>query len=249
MSAIIIMKQIKYGEIFMRILLVEDDKELCEAIKLQLEQAGYETDCCGQGQEAFYYASEYPYDVIILDRMLPQMDGLSVLGRLRKMGSTTPVIITTALDGIHDRIDGLDAGADDYLVKPYAPEELLARIRAVTRRPGRLEQGRTRTFGAMSLDPVKRELTGPSGTVQLSKREAALMEYFIRNAGQVLPRSMILSYVWGPESEVEEGNLDNYVYFLRRRLKSIGTSAQIKTVHGIGYRMEDTGIKTEGHYD
>lgn len=116
----------------MRILLVEDDKELCDAIKLQLERAGYETDCCGQGQEAFYYASEYPYDVIILDRMLPQMDGLGVLGGLRRMNITTPVIITTALDGINDRIDGLDAGADDYLVKPYAVEELLARIRALT---------------------------------------------------------------------------------------------------------------------
>ena len=101
----------------MRILLVEDDKELCGTIKLQLEQDGYETDCCGQGQEAFYYASEYPYDVIILDRMLPQMDGLSVLQGLRRMGITTPVIITTALDGVNDRIDGLDAGADDYLVK------------------------------------------------------------------------------------------------------------------------------------
>lgn len=233
----------------MRILLVEDDKELCEAVKLQLEQAGYETDCCGQGQEAFYYAAEYPYDVVILDRMLPQMDGLSVLGGLRRMGNTTPVIITTALDGINDRIDGLDAGADDYLVKPYAPEELLARIRAVTRRPGRLEQGRTRTFSTISLDPEKRELTGPSDMVRLSKRESALMEYFIRNAGQVLPRSMILSYVWGPESEVEEGNLDNYIYFLRRRLRSIGTTAQIKTVHGIGYRLEDTILKTEAPYD
>lgn len=136
-----------------------------------------------------------------------------------------------------------------YLVKPYAPEELLARIRAVTRRPGRLEQGRTRTFSTISLDPEKRELTGPSDMVRLSKRESALMEYFIRNAGQVLPRSMILSYVWGPESEVEEGNLDNYIYFLRRRLRSIGTTAQIKTVHGIGYRLEDTILKTEAPYD
>lgn len=225
----------------MRILLVEDDKELCEAIKVQLEQAGYETDCCGQGQEAFYYAAEYPYDVIILDRMLPQMDGLSVLTGLRRMEVTTPVIITTALNGINDRIDGLDAGADDYLVKPYAPEELLARIRAVTRRPGRLEQNRTKTFSNISLDPEKRELTGPAGTVQLSKRESSLMEYLIRNASQVLPRGLILSYIWGPDSEVEEGNLDNYIYFLRRRLKSIGTGAQIKTIHGIGYRLENGG--------
>ena len=182
----------------MRILLVEDDKELCDAIKLQLERAGYETDCCGQGQEAFYYAAEYPYDVIILDRMLPHMDGLSVLGGLRRMNIATPVIITTALDGINDRIDGLDAGADDYLVKP-------------------------------------------EGTLQPNKRESALMEYLIRNAGQVLPSGLILSYIWGPDSDVEEGNLDNYIYFLRRRLKSIGALPQIKTVHGIGYRLENGG--------
>ncbi len=222
----------------MRILLIEDDGELCDAIKLKLEQAGYETDCCGQGQEAFYYASEYPYDAIILDRMLPQMDGLSILNGLRKMNIATPVIITTALDGINDRIHGLDAGADDYLVKPYAPEELLARIRAITRRPGKLEQTQCRTFSNISLDPAKRELTGPGGTVRLSRREAALMEYLIRNAGQVLPRGMILSYIWGPDSDVEDGNLDNYIYFLRRRLKSTGALAQIKTIHGMGYRLE-----------
>ena len=225
----------------MRILLVEDDRELSGTIKLQLEQAGYETDCCGQGQEALYYASEYPYDVIILDRMLPQMDGLSVLQGLRRMDITTPVIITTALDGVNDRIDGLDAGADDYLVKPYAAGELLARIRAVTRRPGRLEQGRAKTFSNITMDTDRRELAGPSGTVSLSRREAALMEYLMRNAGQVLPRGLILSYIWGPDSEVEDGNLDNYIYFLRRRLKAVGTAAQIKTVHGIGYRLEDGG--------
>ena len=225
----------------MRILLVEDDKELCGTIKLQLEQEGYETDCCGQGQEAFYYASEYPYDVIILDRMLPQMDGLSVLQGLRRMGITTPVFITTALDGVNDRIDGLDAGADDYLVKPYASGELLARIRAVARRPGRLEQGSAKTFSNITMDTDRRELTGPCGTVSLSRREAALLEYLIRNAGQVLPRGLILSYIWGPDSEVEDGNLDNYIYFLRRRLKAIGTCVQIKTVHGIGYRLESGG--------
>lgn len=225
----------------MRILLVEDDKELCEAIKLQLEKAGYETDCCGSGQEAFYYAAEFPYDVILLDRMLPQMDGLSVLNGLRRMGVATPVIITTALDGINDRIDGLDAGADDYLVKPYAPGELLARIRAVTRRPGKLEPTRAKAYSNISLDPEKRELTGPSGMVQLSKRESTLMEYLIRNAGQILTRGMILSYIWGPDSEVEEGNLDNYVYFLRRRLKSVNGAVQIKTIHGTGYRLEAGG--------
>ena len=223
----------------MRILLVEDDKELCDAIKLQLERAGYETDCCGQGQEAFYYASEYPYDVIILDRMLPQMDGLSVLQGLRRMGITTPVIITTALDGVNDRIDGLDAGADDYLVKPFAFEELAARIRSIGRRPRRMEEGRKLSFDDISYSPEELRLDGPDGSCSLSRREAALLEAFLRNSGQSLSRQLLLCRVWGPDTDVEEGNLDNYIYFLRRRLKSVGSRIQLKTVRGIGYRMED----------
>lgn len=226
----------------MRILLVEDDKELCDAIQIQLEQAGYQTDTCGQGKEAFYYASEYPYDVIILDRMLPQMDGISILQGLRRMNVSTPVIITTALDGVSDRIDGLDAGADDYLVKPYAIGELLARIRALTRRPVEFRQSQLITCRSVTLDKDKRELSGPGGTVQLSKREGALIEYFLRSPGQILTRDLLLSYVWGPNSDVEDGNLDNYIYFLRRRLKSIHAGIQIKTVHGLGYRLESGGV-------
>ena len=126
-------------------------------------------------------------------------------------------------------------------MKPYAAGELLARIRALTRRPGNFRQSPSAACSNISLDPEKRELTGPLGTLQLSKRESALMEYLIRNTGQVLPRGLILSYIWGPDSDVEEGNLDNYIYFLRRRLKSIGALPQIKTVHGIGYRLEIGG--------
>ncbi|MBS6955652.1 MAG: response regulator transcription factor [Enterocloster asparagiformis] len=223
----------------MKILLVEDDRDLCNTVKLQLEHAGYQTDVCSSGQEAFFYANQYPYDVIVLDRMLPQIDGLTILQGLRRRQITTPVIITTALDGVNDRIDGLDAGADDYLVKPYAVGELLARIRAVTRRPGNLNTGAGKCFADIRLDPDRRELSGAGGTVRLSKRESALMEYLIRNAGQILPREMIITYVWGVDSEVEDGNLDNYIYFLRRRLKSVNASAQIRTVHGTGYRLEE----------
>ncbi len=223
----------------MKILLVEDDRDLCNTVKLQLVHAGYQTVVCSSGQEAFFYANQYPYDVIVLDRMLPQIDGLTILQGLRRRQITTPVIITTALDGVNDRIDGLDAGADDYLVKPYAVGELLARIRAVTRRPGNLNTGAGKCFADIRLDPDRRELSGAGGTVRLSKRESALMEYLIRNAGQILPREMIITYVWGVDSEVEDGNLDNYIYFLRRRLKSVNASAQIRTVHGTGYRLED----------
>ena len=143
----------------MRILLVEDDKVLCSTVAMQLEQAGYQVDQCCRGDDALYYATEYPYDVIILDRMLPSLDGLSLLQAIRQKSIMTPVIITTALDGLGDRIDGLDAGADDYLVKPFAVEELLARIRAVTRRPGRTADTASLAVGNLSLDAVKHELT------------------------------------------------------------------------------------------
>ena len=183
----------------MRILLVEDDKILCSTVAMQLEQAGYQVDQCYRGDDALYYATEYPYDVLILDRMLPSLDGLSLLQAIRQKSVMTPVIITTALDGVGDRIDGLDAGADDYLVKPFAVEELLARIRAVTRRPGRTADTTTLTFGSLSLDAVKHELTregAASETVTLSGRESSLLEYLMRNAGRTLPRNAILSYVW-----------------------------------------------------
>lgn len=227
----------------MRILLVEDDKTLCDTIGVQLEQAGYQVDLCYRGDDALCYATEYPYDVLILDRMLPGLNGLSLLQTVRQKGIPVPVIITTALDGLHDRIDGLDAGADDYLVKPFAVEELLARIRAVTRRQGRTLETSRLIFSNLCLDTVKHELSmtdGNSFPTTLSGRESALLEYLMRNAGQTLPRSLILSYVWGPDSEVEEGNLDNYIYFLRRRLKAVHGAVKIKTVHGVGYRLEES---------
>ena len=202
----------------MKILLVEDDRDLCNTVKLQLERAGYETDVCYQGQDALFYANQYPYDVIVLDRMLPQVDGLTILQGLRRKQIATPVIITTALDGVNDRIDGLDAGADDYLVKPYAVGELLARIRAVTRRPGNFHAGAEKCFADIRLEADRRELSG---------------------AGQILPREIILTYIWGVDAEVEDGNLDNYIYFLRRRLRSVGASAQIVTIHGTGYQLKE----------
>lgn len=223
----------------MRILLVEDDFDLCQNISLSLNQAGYETDQCHTGSDGLYYAANQTYDVIILDRMLPELDGVTLLTALRKRGIQTPVILATALDGLHDRIDGLDAGADDYIVKPYDVEELMARIRAVTRRPGKLKLTPTLSFAGIQLDPEQHELRYESSTSTLSKKESALLEYFLRNTNQTLPRQVILSYIWGSDSEVEEGNLDNYIYFLRRRLKSLGAPVKLTTVHGVGYRLEE----------
>lgn len=223
----------------MRILIIEDDSALCEALSIQLKSVGYETDCCLSGEDALYYALQNSYDIILLDRMLPVMDGLSLLHAIRKQDIHTPVIMMTAMAGISDRIEGLDGGADDYLVKPFDTRELMARIRALARRPGTLQAVNELSFCDLTLDVTRQELVCNNHTISLSKRETALFEYLIRNKNQILSRPMLLSHIWGPDSEVENGNLDNYIHFARKRLKSLGSTVQIKTIHGIGYRMED----------
>lgn len=230
----------------MRILIIEDDQDLSHLMSLSLTRSGYETDVCHTGSDGLFYARNQVYDAIILDRMLPEIDGLTVLEALRRQKIHTPVILATALDGLHDRIRGLDAGADDYLVKPFAIEELMARIRAVTRRPGNLQLSCTITAFELQLDTASHQLRYADSVLTLSKKESALLGYFMKNPGQTLPRSMIISYVWGSSCDVEEGNLDNYIYFLRRRLKSLNVPVKLITVHGVGYRMEaDSEICTE----
>lgn len=222
----------------MRILIIEDDQDLCQLICLALREAGYETDTCHTGSDGLFYAKSQVYDAIILDRMLPEIDGLTVLEALRRHKVQTPVILATALNSLPDRIHGLDAGADDYLVKPFAIEELLARIRAVTRRPGNLQTTSDLIFSGLRLNSFNHQLSYSQTVLTLSKKESALLSYFMKNPNQTLPRSMILSYVWGSASDVEEGNLDNYVYFLRRRLKTLKAPVKLTTVHGVGYRLE-----------
>ena len=223
----------------LRILLVEDDQDLCTAVKAHLLKEGYEVDPCGNGADAMDLALTQAYDLILLDRMLPERDGLSVVSALRRRGSTTPVLMMTAMNDIHDRVDGLDAGADDYLVKPFAIEEMLARIRALGRRPAQWESTYIIDYGDLSLDMEKHMITGPLGTRPISKREAQLFEILMRNPGQVLPRPLLLSRVWGPNAPVEDGNLDNYILFLRRRIQSVGSSVRIKTLRGVGYSLVD----------
>ncbi len=222
----------------MRVLMIEDDKELCEAVAVHLKKEGYALDICHDGMEVPYYLSGFTHDVIILDRMLPGVDGLSILERIRSQGNTTPVIMVTAMNGLNDRIDGLDGGADDYLVKPFMVKELQARIRALLRRPRKIEDQDVLTFGTLSFHRTTYTLISETQTITLSKREGALLEYFLMNRDQILTRDQILSRVWGRDSFVEDGNIDNYIYFLRRRLRALGSDAVIKTVHGIGYRLE-----------
>lgn len=223
----------------MRILLVEDDKNLNQTLHYSLRQEGFEVDSCYDGEEALYYIEDTPYDLILLDRMLPFLDGLSVLKKIRAAGIHTPVILLTALGELDDKIAGLDSGADDYLVKPFHFDELSARIRSILRRPTKLVPLGSLLFSDLTFFPESLTLTGPVDRCTLSRREGALLETFLRNANVSLSRARLLTHVWGPDSDVEDGNLDNYIYFLRRRLRSVGSAAQIVTVRGVGYRLED----------
>ncbi len=222
----------------MRILMVEDDPGLCEAVSFQLEQKGVTVDVCQDGEDGLHWARQQAYDLILLDRMLPGLDGLSVLRSLRQEGIVTPVVLVTALGEVSQRVEGLDAGADDYLVKPFAAEELMARIRAMSRRPRQWESSQIIRLGDVVFDREQKTLEKEGQSCTLSRRESELMEMLLKNPSQILPRGLLLSRVWGPEAEVEEGNLDNYIHFLRRRLRSVGSTLEIRTVRGVGYQLE-----------
>ena len=222
----------------MKILLIEDDIDLSETMKFQLEKEGFQTELCHDGEEGLYLLMEQEHDLVILDRMLPGMDGVTVLKKARQVGVATPVIFLTALGELTDRVIGLDCGADDYLVKPFAYPELFARIRCLLRRPGRWNEENLLKIGDISFDPEINSLKCGKKECTLSTREGRLLEVFVRNPGQVLPRAVLLNKVWGLESDVEEGNLDNYIHFLRRRLRSVGSQTSLKTVRGVGYTLE-----------
>ena len=222
----------------MRILIVEDDAELCAAVKFHLEQEGYTVDTCLNGEDGLYFIKQEAYDLILLDRLLPERNGMEVLSRTRNLGITAPIIIITALDAIGDRIAGLDAGADDYIVKPFDINELIARIRAVSRRAPQWESTQNIIQNDIELDLMRCILKGPSNKCTLSKKESELLEIFMRNQGRIMPRDLLLSRVWGPDAPVEDGNLDNYVHFLRKRLKFVGSMLFIKTSRSIGYSLE-----------
>lgn len=230
--------KLNLGELYMRILMIEDDQSLCESVKFQLEKQGFTVDVCHDGEEGLFLIKEAAHDLILLDRMLPSLDGIRILKKARADGVRTPVIMLTALGELSDRVQGLNTGADDYIVKPFAFEELLARVRSALRRPGSYTNETLCTFGDISYDIVQNVLSCGGDACSLSRREGALLELFLRNPNQTLPRLLIISRVWGPDAEVEEGNLDNYIYFLRRRLKSVHSDLSIKAVRGVGYRLE-----------
>ena len=223
----------------MRILIIEDDASLAELMSYALETEGYSADICHDGAEGLLLALQSLHDLILLDRMLPTLPGESVLKRMRKSKITTPVIILTALGELSDKISILDLGADDYLVKPFDLGELFARIRSVLRRSLDYSDPFLIQFSDLRFCEKESKLIHKDRTLLLPPKEAALLAYFFRNPNQTLTRMQIIGNVWGPDAEIEDGNLDNYIYLLRKKLNTLPTNAQIKTVHRQGYCLTE----------
>lgn len=223
----------------MRILLIEDHEKLRESLKFQLAKEGFLVDSLENGEDAWFYISQHIYDLILLDRMLPDMDGLSLLKTMRQKKDETPVLLLTALGSLQDKVTGLNLGADDYLVKPFAFEELLARIRCISRRPRQVDTGEILSFGDISLRARDFFLEGPCASCLLAFKEGQLLEVFLRSKGQTLTRTFLLNRVWGPDSEVADSNLDNYIHFLRRRLEAVSDTVFLRTVRNVGYCLEE----------
>lgn len=223
----------------MRILMVEDDMDLCRATALHLKKEGYDVDIANDGEEGLYYMTHGSYDLVLLDRMLPCLDGVDLLKKARKQGLSSPVLMLTALDGIRDRVSGLDAGADDYLSKPFDYRELFARIRALSRRPHDITGSSELSFADLLLDTSSLYLQGKKGRCGLSKKECDLLALFIQSGEKTLSRSNLFARIWGADAEVEEASLDSYIHFIRRRLRAVSSSVSLITVRGVGYRLEE----------
>lgn len=217
---------------------IEDDEEICLAVQAQLIKEGYFVDICNHGADAFRYVLNGSYDAVILDWLLPGLDGLSILQIMRKNNIQIPVIMATAMNSVSDRIDGLDCGADDYIVKPYDLNELTARIRALVRRPANIGDVEHLVYCDLTYKHNERELSCNGQSFLLSKRESILIEYFMQNPDKTLARELIFTHVWGADTEVENGNLDNYIHFLRKRMKALESETEIVTLHNAGYRLQ-----------
>jgi two-component system, OmpR family, response regulator len=224
----------------MRVLIVEDEAKMAGLIKRGLTREGMAVDVVGEGEDALWRAGATEYDAIVLDVMLPGIDGFEVCQRLRDAGVWSPILMLTARDAVRDRVAGLDRGADDYLVKPFSYAELLARLRALTRR-GRAERPTELRVGDLRMDPATRRVWRGEEEVELSPKEFAVLETFMRNPGAVLSRFQLLEHAWDYEYENRSNVVDAYVRFLRQKIdKPFGVSS-IETVRGIGYRLREDG--------
>lgn len=226
----------------MKVLVLEDNLAMNRRITEGFEAAGFLVDACIAGDEGLVRVLDatQAYDLAIVDRMLPVVDGVAILRAMRAKGIDTPAIMLTALSSVENRIEGLDAGADDYVSKPFSMEELLARARALLRRPPEMREAGL-AFGDLRLDVTTRCLGVDGGEdVVLSKREAGLLAALMEEGGRPLARERILAKVWGVDHPVEAGNVDNYVYFLRRKLAATKSSVRVAAAHGLGYFLEES---------
>jgi len=222
----------------MRILVVEDERKVASFIRQGLEEEGHAVEVARDGAEAVDLLSGPPYDLIVLDVMLPRRDGFAVLRELRGRGVATPVLMLTARDAVADKVTGLDLGADDYLTKPFAFAEFLARVRALLRR-GSDQRPPVLRIADLTLDPATRYVTRGARRVELTTREYALLEYFMRRTGRVLTRPMIAEHVWGIDFDHESNVIDVYVGYLRKKVDQDGETRLLHTVRGAGYVMKD----------
>ena len=224
----------------MRILIVEDEVRLASTLKDLLEMNSYTADVCHDGETGLDNALTGIYDVMILDVMLPRLDGFAVLRRLRAAGNATPVLMLTARSEVTDRVEGLDCGADYYLTKPFEPRELLACIRALTRRTPDLQKSDTLEFGDLTLDKSAFTLVCGSRSVRLSRKEFDLTELLMRNRGQILTKETLLLKIWGYESDAEDNNVEVYISFLRKKLEHLHSRVKIRTIRMVGYMLEES---------
>ena len=225
----------------MRILVVEDDRSMLDVIRTILEDESYEVDTATTGDEGLLLAEQGIYDALILDVMLPQLDGFTIIRRLRTRSITTPTLILTAKDRVEDRVKGLDFGADDYLVKPFSVSELLARVRALLRRAGALSFEGDLRCGPITVQPHQHDGFIGDEPLRLTSKEYELLEYFMHNQAQILTRDQLFSRVWGLDSEANSTVVDVYVHYLRKKLATHGCDTYIRTIRGVGYMIkEDT---------
>ena len=221
----------------MRILLVEDERKISAYVRRGLEEAGHAVDVAFTGPEALRWTGKADYDAVVLDIMLPEIDGLTVCREMRKRGVGAAILMLTARDTIDDRVAGLDTGADDYLVKPFAMKELLARLRALARRATEAPRDPVLRVADLSLDPARHQVTRAGKKIILSAREFAILEYLMRNTGLVLTRTMITEHVWDYDVFHQSNAVDVYIRTLRRKMDDDFETKLIQTVRGIGYEL------------
>lgn len=221
----------------MRILVIEDEHKIARALKRALQQEKYAVDVSYDGDDGWAMAHTEPYDAMIIDRMIPgEYDGLRIVKELRAMKIHTPVLFLTALGSVKDKTDGLDMGADDYLIKPFALEELLARVRALIRRP-REQEATVLTVDDVTLDTVTFEVKRGDKVIELTQKEYALLEYLMRNPGRPLSKEMIISHVWDYDADILPNTVEVYIKYLRNKIETKPFKPFIRTVRGFGYKV------------